>query len=220
MGHAEPPTLRTPLMLLAAVNLAILGMRLWPWQDVPNLPGNGTTGFDPAISLLAYIGLIPWMAGNPKASKRKALSIGTMIGLVAGVLLVVEVVIATRSEGQGAVLKTGLLATAGLLWGIAGLRGAKAAGGSAAIGSVAGAWSAMVSCLMACTAVLLEINPLSPLPQTLDPWKQYEALAIGNQATQQLVHSLIVATGFLLIGPLVGAAAGPIFVFFAKTHKS
>jgi hypothetical protein len=53
METSGQPTLRTPIVLLALVNLAILGARLWPWQNVMNLPGNGTTGFDPVVSLAA-----------------------------------------------------------------------------------------------------------------------------------------------------------------------
>jgi hypothetical protein len=70
---------------------------------------------------------------------------------------------------------------------------------------------------MACTAVLLEIDPSSPAPQTQDPWKQFEAPAIGNQATQELVRSLDKATEFLFAGPLVGAAVALAFAFLARS---
>ena len=55
MGTDMQLTFRTPLILLAIADLAILGARLWPWQDVLSLPGNGATGLDPAVSLVAYI---------------------------------------------------------------------------------------------------------------------------------------------------------------------
>jgi hypothetical protein len=78
----------------------------------------------------------------------------------------------------------------------------------------------MVSCLMACAAVLAEMYFSGPPPASPDPWKQYEGLAIGNPATQALVHSLNTATGFLLIGPLVGSVAGLLFAFFGQTKKA
>ena len=59
-----------------------------------------------------------------------------------------------------------------------------------------------------------------PPPLTQDPWKQYQGLAIGNQATQVLVHSLLTATGFLLIGPLIGGAVGLIFALFGQNQES
>ena len=47
METTRQSILRTPVILLAAFNLIVLAVRLWPWQEVMNLPGNGTTGVDP-----------------------------------------------------------------------------------------------------------------------------------------------------------------------------
>jgi len=77
----------------------------------------------------------------------------------------------------------------------------------------------MVSCLMACAAILAQINLNNPSPLSTDPWKQYEGLAIGNQSIQLLVNSLYMATGFLLIGPLVGGAVGLLFALVAQSKK-
>jgi hypothetical protein len=106
-----------------------------------------------------------------------------------------------------------------ILWGVAGLRGSWAAG-NAGMGALSGLWSAMVSGLMACTAVLAELYLAGPSPSSPDPWKQYQGLAIGNSVTQGLVHSLNTATGFLLLGPLAGAVVGLIFAFFGQNQKS
>lgn len=57
MESSRQPTLRVPIILLALFDLGLLGARLWPWQQVMNLPGGGTTGVDPAISLVGYVGL-------------------------------------------------------------------------------------------------------------------------------------------------------------------
>ncbi len=214
MGSRTLPILRIPLMLLASVNLGILGMRLWPWQDARNLPVNGTTALDPAICLLAYIVFLFWMGGNRNDGIRKALGFGTLFGLLAGLPLIAYAVLDVQSPAarSGSML-IGLLAAAGLVCGVAGVRGALA-GGTGVGGMVTGVWCAMVGCLMGSTAVLAEINLAGPAPVTQDPWKQYEGLAIGNQAIQSLVHSLNTATGFLLIGPLVGGALGIVFSFF------
>jgi hypothetical protein len=77
----------------------------------------------------------------------------------------------------------------------------------------------MMSSLMACAAILAELFA-GPTQDSPDPWKQYQGLAIGSTATQGLVHSLNSATGFLLIGPLAGAAVGVIFAFFGQNQKS
>src|ERR1035437_5104075 len=209
MGAGAQPTLRIPLILLAVVNLAILGSRLWPWQDVLNLPGNGTTGIDPVVCLVAYTVLIFFVGGNRHEPIQKALSAGAMLGLLAGCILVAQVVLKTQFVGAVSfhprLLRVGFLALAGVIWGFAGLRGAKSAG-SAGIGMLAGLWSAMVSGLMASTAVLVELYfAAAPVPETTDPWKEYEGVALGNPVTQSLVNSLNSATWFLLVGPLAGA---------------
>jgi hypothetical protein len=209
MGSAAPPTLRTPLVLLAIADLALLGTRLWPWQEVLNLPGHGTTGIDPAISLLGYIGIIFWITGNRHEPVQAVLSTAAWMGVLAGAVLVAQVVLGTRPDVQPAYLPQVLLAAAAVLWGIAGIRGGRA--GNTGIGMLCGAWSAIVSCLIACTAAFLEMYYASPQPAPQDPWKAYEGLATGNPATQALVHSLNTATGFLLIGPLVGGAVGLLF---------
>jgi hypothetical protein len=220
MNSRTPFTLRIPLLLLAAVDLAVLAVRLRPWPDIVNLPGEGTTGYDPVICLVAYLGLLSWIGGNRNIFIRKALSDGALLGLGAGLLLVAQVVIATQPAVMGSTMQLvsiqiGLLVAAGVLWGIAGMRGSRVAG-NPSIGIVAGVWSAMVGALMACAAVLAQINLNNPAPQSQDPWKQYEGLAIGNPATQALVHSLNTATGFLLITPLVGGAVGFIFALLAQ----
>jgi hypothetical protein len=80
-------------------------------------------------------------------------------------------------------------------------------------------WSAMVSGLMACAAILAELYLAGPTANSPDLWKQYQGLAIGNAATQGLVHSLDSATAFLLLGPLAGAIVGFVFAFFGQSKK-
>src|SRR5271165_3944562 len=91
------PTLRIPFILLSTANLAVLGLRLWPWQEVVSLPGNGTTAFDPAIALLGYIGLIFFMTDNRKEPGPDPMSTGTMMGLLAGAVLVAQVLLQART---------------------------------------------------------------------------------------------------------------------------
>jgi hypothetical protein len=219
MATAAPRTYRIPLVLLATANLAILGAILWPWQEALNLPVNGTTAIDPAIALIAYMGLLYWISSGVKEPTQKALSTGTMIGLYAGLVLVICVLLAVWTGQQPGFLQPALLGVAVILWGIAGLRGSRTAG-NVSIGALSGLWSAMVSGLMACAAIFAELYLAGPTQASPDPWKQYQGLAIGNTATQGLVHSLNTATAFLLLGPLTGAVVGIIFAFFGQNQKN
>jgi hypothetical protein len=219
MASGATPSMRVPFILLSVANLAVLGMRLWPWQEVMSLPGNGTTALDPAVTLLGYIGFVIWVKGSSKDPSQMAISAGTLVGLAAGFILVAEVMLEARLALISPLAQIGLFAVAGILWGIGGLRGGKAAG-SAGFGMLAGAWSAMLSCLMACSGIFAGMYfAVAPQPAVQDPWKDYQGLAIGNPAVQSLVHSLNTATGFLLIGPLVGAVMGLVFAFFGQNQK-
>jgi hypothetical protein len=218
MASSAPPTLRFLMILLAAASLGILGAHLWPWQEIANLPGNGTVAYDPAITLLLYIGLTYWIASGIKPETQKALSAGALIGLLAGAALIGRVMLGIRSGPEPGYVQPALLGVAIILWGIAGLRGSRAAG-NAGMGALSGLWCAMMSALMASLVIIGELYLARSSPNSPDPWKDFQGLAIGNSATQGLVHSLNLATGFLLIGPLAGAAVGLIFAFFGQTDK-
>jgi hypothetical protein len=222
MGSGAPPTFRIPLILLAIANLVVLGMRLWPWQQVVmNLPLNGATGIDPAVCLLTYIFLLFWIAGIQQRPTQKALCTGALLGLLAGLLLAVKVALAAQPAAPDSSslqhLPTALMLAAALLWGIAGALGAR--GEAPTLGMLAGLWSAMTSALIAVAAVLAEMYLSGPPVESPDPWKQYEGLALGNPAMQSLIHSLNSTTAYLLICPLVGGIVGLVFGTFGKAEK-
>ena len=207
--------LRIPLMLLAAGDLALLAQRLRPWPEIVNLPGQGTTGYDPAICLTAYLFFLFWIGGNRDEEVQKALRIGLGWAIPAGLLSIWFVTTTSQQGQQMFYLQIGLLVAASILWGVAGMKGAKVTR-SPNVGIATGSWSAMISALMAAAVILARIDLNNPLPQSPDPWKQYQGLAIGNEAIQSMVHSLNMTTGFLLIAPLVGGALGLIFAMVAQ----
>ena len=223
METSGQATLRTPIVLLALVNLAILGARLWPWQNVMNLPGNGTSGLDPAVSLAAYAGLGLWIGNMRTAASKKALFSAGMMGILAGAFLVGLVMMASRQSAEETAapdkVQIGLAVGAALILGAAGWRTAKA-GNTMGFSVVCTIWATMVSCLMAVTVILAQVYFRSAPAESADPWKQYQGLAIGTPAMQDLVHSLDAVTGFLLLGPMVGCIAGTIFASFGNPKKA
>jgi len=221
MRSGAQSMLRFSLILLALANLAMLGKLLWPWQEVPNLPLNGATGIDPAVVLVGYIGLIFWLAASIQEPIQKALRTASLLGLLAGLLLIAEITIKAQTEvpAQSGTVVAVLLAAVALLWGISGLRGAQNTG-NGGIGPLAGLWSAMVSGLVAAAGIFGQALFSGPLPVSQDPWRQYEGLAVGNSATQALVFTLNSATFYLLVGPLAGAAIGLFFSLFAKDKQN
>lgn len=205
-------------LLLAAANLALLGKRLLPWHDVRNLPVNGTTAIDPVVVLLIYIVLILWISHSHSKDFLTGLTRSTLIGVLGGGVLAAQVVLTSQSQNQPFQIRIGLLAAAAVLAGVAGLIGSRIMR-NPALGIVYGAWSAMVSGLIGCGTVLLKMNVRAPQALPQDPWKQYQGLAIGPAPTQVLVHSLLTATAFILVGPLIGAALGLVFGLVGQREK-
>lgn len=206
MGQDAPVIFRYPLLALAAADLVFLALRLWPWSAIGSLPGPGT-GSDPLICLAAYIGLMYWLTGNENIVVRQALSLGMEFGLPAGMLLAAHVLITPRPGWPSLVLHMAFLVGAGALWSAAGFRAARAAD-HFGIGIVSGAWSGMVSALLACSATLARIDMRALPPQAPESWTQQATLAFNPPAVHSLVHGLVMTTGFLLICPLIGGALG------------
>jgi hypothetical protein len=207
------------MMLLAAASLAILGARLWPWADIPSLPGGGSVALDPALCLLAQVALIFWISSGMSASTRTALSAGAVLGGCAGVALVAYALLNALPNAPPFFVQPVLQGMAAILCGFAGLRGGKATG-NRSMGALSGLWAAMLASLLAGTAVLAGLY-LGPAPrESSDLWKQYEGLAIGSPAAQALVHTLNTATSFLLAGPLAGAALGALFAYLGRSRAS
>src|SRR5215469_4861324 len=97
METSRQSILRTPIILLALANLIMLGMRLWPW---PNFISLGTTSMDPAITLVAYIGLGFWIGTARGSDSRKASLSAALQGMVAGLFLMGQVVLASRQAAD------------------------------------------------------------------------------------------------------------------------
>jgi hypothetical protein len=223
VAENRTPIFRTPLILLTLANMAILGIRLWPWDQVMSLPGNGSTGIDPAVGLVGYLGVSMWIGSARNSDARKCLLSAGWIGLVAGLFLSGALLLSSRPGAddptQSPVLRWALTAAGVILWGVAGSRTVRRGYGTG-FAVLCAVWSAMVSCLIAFGALVAgSFYSLAP-GQTSDPWKQYQGLAIGSEATQALVQTLLTATGYLLLGPVVAIFAGMLFAGFTKPKKS
>jgi hypothetical protein len=219
MASGKQSTLRVPMILLALVNLAILGLHLWPWQEIYFLPDSGTVAFDPIICLAAYVGLVYWIPSGTEEGTRKALRAGAVIGLLAGVALIANVMLGVREGSQPSYLQPLLLGVAIIFCGVAGIRGSRVSGNTG-MGALSGLWCAMMAALLGSGAVLAELFLAGSSQDSTDPWKRYQGLAIGNTALQGLVHALNTVTGFLLLGPLAGAIIALIFAYFGQSQKA
>jgi len=155
---------------------------------------------------------------------RKSLFSAACLGVLAGIFLVAQVVVATQQAAQDSAagpdrVQIALLGCAALVIGVAGFRAARA-GQKIGFSTACAIWASMVACLIAVTAILAQTYRGTGAGESTDAWKAYEGLALGTPATQGMVHSLDTITGFLLIGPLIGCIAGALFASFGSRKKA
>ncbi|MFP5237686.1 MAG: hypothetical protein ACLGSD_17460 [Acidobacteriota bacterium] len=212
LAHSEVrrPVFRTALILLALANLLALAARIW--HAGAHADSNSIS--DPAISLAFYIVLALWIGSTRAEADRGWLLQAATLGVSGGVALICVVGIASLPMPEGFTLhyklQAVLICAAVAMWGIAAARIARA-GRKLGFAVVAAIWSAMVSSLLACSALLAETYAKMGSDNVLDPWGPLQQRLMGPDSTQPLVHTLNAATGFLLIGPVVGCAAGVVF---------
>jgi hypothetical protein len=200
--------LRIPLMLLAVGDLFLLGSQLRPWSAALLVPGNENPAFDLALILPAYAWIAWWITGNHRSRYNLALAEGTYLGPLSGLLLVAQIALQGQTgDGQLGVVSYGLWAGAGVLWAIAGGRGARAAkhGG---MGLFAGMWSALTGCLMASTFSLARMVPAIANIGLGESLRQSDALGSSGPTTAQILLSMVPVEGVLLLGVMAGAVLG------------
>jgi len=220
MAAGARDSIRIPLLLLAAADLALLIMRLPPLQKVLSLPGQGSTGIDPAVCLVGYMGLILWFTSASGSRMVSAQDRVTFLGVIGGAFMAAYFWLGGIPGGSvSSQVQIGFLAAGAVTWGTAGIRATRAAG-SVGASLFAGIWSAMVSTLIACAVILGQYFVTGAPPETQDTYKQFQEIGIGTPSTVILIHALTAATGWLLLGPLVGGALAVLFGFFGRKREA
>lgn len=217
--EAHRPVFRTGLILLALLNLGALGARLLH----AGLALGSNAVSDTAISLAFYIVLALWIGSARAESDRGWLLQAATLGASGGVALICVVGISSLPMPEGFTLhyklQVVLIGLAVAMWGIAAARITRARQ-KLGMAIVAAIWSAMVSSLLACSALLAETYAKMGSDQALDPWGPLQERIIGPDSTQPLVHTLNAATAFLLMGPVVGCVAGAVFGFLFRRRNA
>lgn len=207
------PRLRLVILAALALNLLLIGVRVLLYTPLLAQPGAFAYVLEPVVLLVAYGVIVLGVTAGAGDGRRVALRVGTVVGLIAGALWIVNLALETFTDLSG---RAGLLATAPFLlggfalWGAAGFLGAWRTG-SIGLGMLAAIWGAMICVLLTVTfGWLLTYAALPRLEQSLitDPdflrshWHDLRAFAIANAFDSGFSHLL----GALIIGAVVGAA--------------
>lgn len=230
MHTASPPAAtvfqpRTLLLLAISLNLLLIAGRAVLYSPLWSQPGALTYLLEPVVLLLVYAAITVWVTAVITSDRRWALFYGSVIGVVTGVLWIINLALETFADLSA----LGLLATAPfllggfVLWGAAGFHTARRTG-SVSSGLLATIWSAMICVLMTIAfGLLLTYTSLPHLEHQLvaDPdflrsnWRDLRAFAIANSFDSAFSHLL----GGLLIGIIVGAMASCLGLLVPWRHS-
>jgi hypothetical protein len=212
-----------PLLALIVLDLGLIAFRVLLYQPLFSQPGAWIFLLEPALLLFVYAGIVLAIAATGFIPVQlQALHVGTIIGLITGVMWVVNLAIETFTNLSGL---TGILSTAPfllgafVLWGIgAGRIGWRC--GAVGNGVLAAVWSAMTCGLITIAfGLILTVTSIQRLEQQLaaDPdylrsgWSNIQAFAIANSldaAFSHLLGALIFALIVGTLGGLVGSSLG------------
>ncbi len=145
--------LRTALLLVIALDLAMVATRVALDPQLLGMPGGPRSAIEPALLLIVGAPLVIRATRGDEASRSVVIREGTTAGLIGGMIEVAHITLENfghlsapvESASTGGFL-VGLL----LVWGIAGYRAARGGAGAGA-GAMAGLWSASVGMLIAVT---------------------------------------------------------------------
>ncbi len=206
-------SLRAATLTLIAVDLVLIAVRVLAYRPFFAQPQATWYALGPVILLGLYAGGVRALIATSSPDRRVALRVGTVVGLLTGVLWVVNLAGETFTTLNGSL---GLLSTAPFLlggfalWGVGGGAAARRTS-TLRSGILAAVWGALLCVLLTVTfGFLLLYTSLPRLEHDLlnDPdwlrsgWGDLRAFALANTFFAGFTH--------LLVAPLVGAVVGTI----------
>ena len=143
--------IRTVLLLVIALNLAMIGIRVYLDPRLLGMPGGLQAAIRPSALLTFLAAIVTWATAGRDPIAQVIVREGTAVGLLCGVLEIAHITVENfggldaRAESKlTGVFLLGLL----LLWGYSGSRLARITGRLGA-GMLSGSWSALVGMLTA-----------------------------------------------------------------------
>jgi hypothetical protein len=211
--------LRLIMLVGILLNLALIGGQLLLYPPLLARPNALTYVLEPVVGLLIYAVVTLGVTHQVGPKRRLALRIGSVIGVISGILFVINLASETFLDLPA---PASLFATAPFflgtfaLWGVAGYRSARPTN-SAPLGILAAIWSAM--CTIVITLLFgfsLSYVALPRLQQILatspeyarSHWTDLHAFAIVNQfdsAFSHLLVAIVIAATLGTLGSLIGA---------------
>jgi hypothetical protein len=214
--------LRLAFLVAIAVNFFLMALRLVISPAFFAMPGSVGYVVEPAVLLVAYAagGLV--LLDKRSRAIRSAVSIATRIGVMTGVLWIIDLAVetfATLPSLPAALISGAFFLTAFLLWGLAAFRAARQTR-IFGLGLVAAVWSAMLTVLVTVAFGFLLMNVALPhlaSQEVSDPdflrshWNDVTLFAIANTLGAGFSH-LLEAPIIAFVFGIVGSGFGRVIV--------
>lgn len=206
-SHSALRRPRALLLFAITLNFLLIAVRALLYSPLWAQPGAVTYVLEPVVLLLVYGGIVLWATAG--GGHRVALSNGAAVGLITGLMWIVNLTLETFSSLSGLAATAPFLLGAFALWGAAAFRASRVSA-SVPTGILTAVWGAMICVLLTITVGLLfTYTSLPRLEHGLltDPdflrshWRDLRAFAIANSFDAAFSHLL----GGLIVGAIVGA---------------
>ncbi len=211
------------LLTIIILDLALIALRVLLYTPLLAQSGALVFVFEPVALLLIYASIVLAITSNRGHDRIAALKLGAKIGLITGIMWVVNLALETFADllGSLSILSTApFLLGAFVLWSIAGGRIAWQSG-ALGMGILASIWSAMICVLIAIAfGFVLTYTSLPRLEQILakdadflrSHWSDMRAFAIANSFDSAFSHLM----GALLVGGIVGTVGSLVGLFAGR----
>jgi hypothetical protein len=214
------PALRTTLLLVIAVNLVMVGIRVFLDPQLLGMPGGLQSALEPAAMLTLDALIVTWATSGISPLTQAMVREGTAVGLFSGTLEVVHITLENYGHFNArleSVSTGGFLLGLLLLWSIAGYRATRSTADIGA-GLLAGSWSAIVGMLMAMTYGFSQLFWGLPRLEQRNVGSP-DLLRSGWTDLHTFTIADVFEAGFkiLLIGPVAGAVLGGLGAIIART---
>ncbi len=214
--------LRYALLFSVALNLALIVARVLLYTSLLAQPNAQLFVLEPVVLLLIYAAIAFAMTAKRDERWHTIRRVGTIIGLITGMMWIVNLSLETFSRFSGILVTAPFLLGAFVLWGVAGGIGAWRTG-AVFPGIAAAIMAAMICVLITVTyGFLLTYTSLPRLERDLtnspdflrSGWDDLRAFAIANTFDSGFSHLL----GALCVGAVFGAIGSGVGLLL--THHS
>jgi hypothetical protein len=212
---------------LLLIALLLLGARALLSPDLLRQPGALLYLLEPLVLLVGYGALALLLTRGNGHAQRQAITVGTVVGLISALLWFIKLSLetfTTAGDTWGVMATAPFLLGGFLLWGIAGVMGARQTE-RFVYGLVAAVWSAMVCALL--TVIYGWVLLFVALPRLAEmmvgnpdfarsQWPDATLFAIANGFDAGFSHLL----GALLIGGIVGELGAGIGTWVRRMQRN